>query len=79
MTTLRNSVLALVTVACVAVPNPAAPQSEDQKPPPAAEKKPPVRQDKPGSPPVPRREAPRPGIGEERPRSEVPVSFPADI
>ena len=79
MTTLRKSVLALAIVACLAVPIPAAPQSEDQKPPPAADKKPPVRQDKPEAPPAPRREAPRTGVGEERPRSDVPVSFPADI
>ena len=79
MTTRRSSVLALWTAACLAAPIPAAPQSEDQKPPPAAEKKPPVRQEKPESPPAPRREAPRTSPGDERPRSDVPVSFPVDI
>ena len=79
MTTCRKSVLALWTAACLAAPIPAAPQPEDQKPPPAAEKKPPVKQEKPESPPTPRREAPRTGPGEERPRSDVPVSFPVDI
>ena len=79
MTTRRRSVLALWTAACLVAPFPAAPQSEDQKPPPAADKKPPVRQDKPEAPSAPRREAPRTGVGEERPRSDVPVSFPADI
>jgi len=75
----KSGVLALCTAACLAAPIPAAPQSEDQKPPPAAEKKPRVKQEKPESPPTPRREAPRAGPGEERPRSDVPVSFPVDI
>lgn len=79
MTTRRSRVLALFTAACLAVPLPAAPQSEDQKPPPAAEKKPPASQDKAEPPPAPRRDAPRTGPGNERPRSDVPVSFPADI
>jgi hypothetical protein len=79
MTTPRRSVLALWTVACLAAPFPAASQSEDQKPPPATEKKPRVKQEKPESPPTPRREAPRTGPGEERPKSDVPVSFPVDI
>lgn len=79
MTPRKNSVLALWTVACLAAPLPATPQSEDQKPPPAAEKKPRVKQEKPDSPPAPRREAPRSRPGEERPKSDVPVSFPVDI
>jgi len=38
-----------------------------------------VKQEKPETPPAPRREAPKSRLGEERPRSDVPVSFPVDI
>lgn len=79
MTPRRIIVLALWAAACLAAPNPATPQAELPKPPPSAEKKPPVKQEKPETPPTPRREAPRTGAGEERPRSDVPVSFPVDI
>jgi len=79
MTTRRRSVLALWTAVCLAAPILVWAQTADQKPPPAAEKKPRVKQEKPESPPTPRREAPRTGPGEERPRSDVPVSFPVDI
>ena len=75
----RSSVLAICATACLAVPVPAAPQTEDPKPPPETEKKPPVKQQKPEAPPTPRRAAPRTGPAEERPRSDVPVSFPVDI
>lgn len=79
MTTRGKSVLVLWTAACLAAPIPAAPQSEDPKPPPAAEKKPRVKQEKPESPPTPRWETPRTSPGVERPKSDVPVSFPVDI
>jgi len=75
----QRIVLALSTAACLAAPNPAVPQAEPPKPPPAAEKKPPVVQEKPVATPAKRREVPRAGPGEERPRSDVPVSFPVDI
>jgi hypothetical protein len=75
----KSVVLAFCAAACLAAPIPAAPQSEDQKPPPAAEKKPRAEPEKPDTPPIPRQEAPRTGPGEERPRSDVPVSFPVDI
>jgi len=75
----RRSLLAICATACLGVPVPAAPQTEDPKPPPVTEKKPPVKQQKPEAPPAPRREAPRTGPAEERPRSDVPVSFPVDI
>jgi hypothetical protein len=79
VTPVRIIVLAICAAASLAAPGPAAPQTELPKPPPAAEKKPPVKQEKPPTPPAPRREAPRTGAGEERPRSDVPVSFPVDI
>jgi hypothetical protein len=79
VTPVRNFVLAIWAAAWFAAPSPATPQTEPPKPPPAAEKKPPVKQEKPATPPAPRREAPRTGAGEERPRSDVPVSFPVDI
>lgn len=79
MTLHKKVVLALSIAVCVAAPSPATPQTEPPKPPPAAQKKPPVKQEKPETPPAPRREAPRTGPGEERPRSDVPVSFPVDI
>jgi hypothetical protein len=72
-------VLTLFTAVCLAAPILVWAQTADQKPPPAAEKKPRVKQEKLESPPTPRREAPRTGPGEERPRSDVPVSFPVDI
>ena len=75
----KSVVLAFCAAACLAAPVLVRAQTADQKPPPAAEKKPRVKQEKPESPPTPRREAPRTGPGEERPRSDVPVSFPVDI
>lgn len=75
----KSVVLAFCAAACLAAPDPGWAQTADQKRPPAAEKKPRVKQEKPESPPTPRREAPRTGPGEERPRSDVPVSFPVDI
>ncbi|MGH8649275.1 MAG: hypothetical protein ACREUP_08205, partial [Burkholderiales bacterium] len=65
--------------ACFGAPVPVAPQTGEQKPPPASEKKPEVKPQKPDAPTAPRRESPKPGPGEERPRSDVPVSFPVDI
>jgi len=74
-----NCVLAICAAACLAVPVPAAAQAGDQKPPAAAEKKPEVKPQKPEAQPAPRREPPKRAPGEERPRSDVPVSFPVDI
>jgi hypothetical protein len=79
VTPVRIIVLAIWTAAWLAAPSPATPQTEPPKPPPAAEKKPPVKQEKPETPPATRREAPKSRLGEERPRSDVPVSFPVDI
>jgi hypothetical protein len=79
VTAVRIIALAIWAAAWLAAPSPAAPQTEPPKPPPAAETKPPVKQGKPETPPAPRREAPKTGAGEERPRSDVPVSFPVDI
>jgi hypothetical protein len=79
VTPVRIIVLAIWTAAWLAAPSPATPQTELPKPPPAADKKPPVKQEKPETPPAPRREAPKSRLGEERPRSDVPVSFPVDI
>ena len=79
MTTVRIIVLAIWTAGWLATPSPATPQTEAPKPPPAAEKKSPVKQEKPEPPPARRRATPKPGPGEERPRSDVPVSFPVDI
>ncbi len=81
MTPVRVIVLAVWAAAWLTAPSPATPQTEPPKPPPAAEKKPPVKQEKPEAPPPRRRAAPKPGPGpgEERPRSDVPVSFPVDI
>jgi hypothetical protein len=79
VTPVRNFVLAIWAAAWFAAPSPATPQTEPPKPPPAVEKKPPVKQGKPETPPAPRREAPKSRLGEERPRSDVPVSFPVDI
>ena len=79
MTTRRRSMLALWTAVCLAAPILVWAQTADQKPPPAAEKKSQPKAEKPDTPPIPRREAPRTGPGEERPRSDVPVSFPVDI
>jgi hypothetical protein len=75
-----SSVLAICAAACLYAPVPAASQSSDQqKPPPAAEKKPEVKPQKSETQPAPRRDASKRGPGEERPRSDVPVSFPVDI
>ena len=75
----RRRVLAICAVACMAMPVPAVPQTGDQKPPPVAEKNPEVKPQKPETKPAPRRDASKRGPGEERPRSDVPVSFPVDI
>jgi hypothetical protein len=75
----KSIVLALCTAACLAAPIPGGAQTADQKPTPDAEKKSRPKAEKPDTPPIPRREAPRTGPGEERPRSDVPVSFPVDI
>jgi hypothetical protein len=79
VTPVRIIAFAICAAASLAAPSPAAPQTEIPKPPPAAEKIPPVKQEKPETPPAPRREAPKSRLGEERPRSDVPVSFPVDI
>ncbi len=75
----QASALAICVAAWLLAPVPAAPQGGDQKPPRAAEKKPEVKPQKPETPPAPRRDASKRGPGEERPRSDVPVSFPVDI
>ena len=79
MTPRKSIVLAISMAACLAAPNVATPQTEPAKPPPAAKKKPRAGPEKPDSPQTPRREAPRTSPSEERPRSDVPVSFPVDI
>ena len=79
MTPRKRIALALSIAACLVAPNVATPQTEPVKPPPATEKKPRAGPEKPDSPQPPRREAPRTGPAEERPRSDVPVSFPVDI
>jgi hypothetical protein len=72
--------LALTTMACfAAATNAATPQTEPPKPPPAAEKKPQAAPQHPDSSRATRREAPGTNPREERPRSDVPVSFPVDI
>jgi len=76
----RSFALALCAAACLAAPLPAAPQDKDLKPPPSgAAKKPPAKPEKPDSPPPPRRETPSAAPSGERPRADVPVSFPVDI
>jgi hypothetical protein len=75
----KSVVLAFCAAACLTAPILVWAQTADQKPPPAAEKKSRPKAEKPDTPPIPRREAPRTGPGEERPRSDVPVSFPVDI
>jgi hypothetical protein len=78
VTTISRIALALSMATCLAAPDVAA-QSEPVKPPPAAEKKPQAGPEKPGPPPAKRREASKSAPAEERPRSDVPVSFPVDI
>lgn len=73
----RLNVFVFCAAACLAGPVTAASEAGEQKPPPAAEKKPRAEPVKPESPPAPRRKPP--STGEERPRSDVPVSFPVDI
>jgi hypothetical protein len=76
----RLFALALISAACIAAPLPAASQDKDPKPPPPeAAKKPPAKPEKPDSPPPPRRETPSAAPSGERPRADVPVSFPVDI
>jgi hypothetical protein len=57
---------------------PARAQGEDAKPAPAAEKRE-ERKDKRAPPPRSERQKEKRDAGEERPRLDVPVSFPVDI
>jgi hypothetical protein len=78
VTPISRIALALSMAACLAAPDVAA-QSEPVKPPPAAEKNPQATPDKPDSPPAKRQKPPPSAPAGERPRSDVPVSFPVDI
>jgi hypothetical protein len=75
MTSRRRWLLAW-TAACLAVPVPGAAQAQAPKPPPVAVT-PAEKADK--AAPARRLRAPPPKAGEERPRPDVAVSFPADI
>ena len=79
MTPRKRIALAIWTAACLAAPSPATPQTEPAKPPRTADKKPQAEPEKPVSREPPKRETPKTVPGEERPRSDVPVSFPVDI
>jgi hypothetical protein len=65
-------------VACLGASLPAAAQTQDPKPP-AAEEKRQDEKEKPAPPPRRGRETQKRDPGEERPRLDVPVSFPVDI
>jgi hypothetical protein len=73
----RRCALAVWVVACLAAPIPAAAQTKDQKPPPAVAG--PRDDAQPPNPPPPGRRPQKKTPGEERPRTDVPVSFPVDI
>jgi hypothetical protein len=72
-------VMVLCAAAWLAFPVPGASQPGGEKPPRAAEKKSRAEPEKPAPPPAPKRKAPGTDPGGERPRSDVPVSFPVDI
>jgi hypothetical protein len=73
----RNGLLVAWTAACCAAPLPAAAQTQDPKPPPAAEK--PGDKAEKQAPSRRAREPQRNDSGDERPRPDVAVSFPVDI
>jgi len=64
--------------ACLAAPFPASAQTQDPKPATASEK-PRDQKEKPAPPASRRREPQKQGAPEERPRLDIPVSFPVDI
>ncbi|MDH3437049.1 MAG: hypothetical protein OEN48_08690 [Betaproteobacteria bacterium] len=78
VSTLMRRVLALGLAACLGAPLPVAAQTQDSKPATASEK-PRDQKEKPAPPPARRRESQKRDPGEERPRLDVPVSFPVDI
>ena len=74
----RHRTAAACLVVCLAASLPAAAQTQEAKPETAAEK-PQSKKEKAAPAPRPRRESRGRDPGEERPRLDVPVSFPVDI
>jgi len=68
-----------VLALCLATPFAQAARAQDSPPAPAAADKAEAKNERPAPPPRREREKPKRHAGEERPRLDVPVSFPADI